>query len=369
MNVGSLRRGIWGAPWRRSWLCIRVIWVTCVLLVAVAPSAYAAPHLKLIGKSVTWLYTDGARWAAYEPSAGITRLIDSKARRSSNRPDPTGCTGGLVAVGSGELLYHCEQQCPPSPTSDGACVFNKGSGQYNWYQDTRYVAEDIATGLSHPIIGDNHLPMANIDEGGSTSLVAVGRQWVEGIVTIYHGGGRYWLNWHTGRLVEEDASMRFDAGKVMDLNSSSLVRPICTPLARATPNSNGVNLEVSDFPSFAYVSPFAFESPEEREEAHGHLRRCGSRQTQTLPGVAPWSLQLGGGVLSWIASDPRIRNNDDTMYLTRLDRHARSWHRRIYTLDGPEVGRHFMLLQHTATTVYETTARPGSLRVYAAWIP
>jgi hypothetical protein len=369
MSVGSLIGGIWGGSWRLCLLPIVVICATCVLQMTVVPGAGAVPRLKLIGRSVTWLYTDGVRWAAYEPSVGITRLVDSKARRSGNRPDPAGCAGGLVAVGSGELLYHCEQQCPPSPVSDGACVFSEGSGEYGWYLEARYVAEDIATGSTHPIIGDTHLPIANISEGGTTSLVAVGRQWLEGIVTAYHGGGKYWLNWHTGRLVEEGAGTRFDAREVVDLNSSGLVRPICTPLARETPSPNQVNLEVSGFPSFGYAWPFAFESVEDGVEAHGDLRHCGSHRRQALPGVAPWSVQLGGRVLSWIASDPRIRNNDDTMYLTRLDRHASSWHKRVYILDGPQVGRHFMLLQHTVTTLYETTGRLGRLQVYAAQIP
>jgi hypothetical protein len=339
--------------------------VLVVLLLAVAsPNAHAGPRLKLIGGSVTSLYTDGARWAAYEPSAGVTRLIDSKTRRLSNRTDPTGCAGGLVAVGSGELLYHCEQQCPPSP-NDRGCVFpnDSGEGGFNWYEDTRYVAEDLATGLAHPIVGDSRLPIANTSEGGDTALGAIGRQWVEGTVSVYHGGDHYWLNWHTGRLVEEDSRIRFDAREAVDLNSVGLVRPICAPLTHDTEFNT---IEVSALLFFAYVAPFAVESPE--GQAHGRLRRCGSDQARSLPGVAPWSLQLGGGVLSWIASDPRIKNNDDTMYLTRLDPHARSWRRKIYTLDGPEVGQHFMLLQHTATTVYETTTR-GSIQIYAALIP
>jgi hypothetical protein len=37
-----------------------------------------------------WLYTDGARWAAYESVLGTTRLLDTKSGHGYDRPDPEG---------------------------------------------------------------------------------------------------------------------------------------------------------------------------------------------------------------------------------------------------------------------------------------
>src|ERR1700758_4502625 len=55
----------------------------------------------------TGMFTDGHRFAAFEPVEGTTRVIDATGEEGGDRPDPAGCVGGLVAVGAGELLYSC----------------------------------------------------------------------------------------------------------------------------------------------------------------------------------------------------------------------------------------------------------------------
>jgi hypothetical protein len=336
--------------------------VLVALLVGVAaPSAYGTPRLRLIGTAVTRLYSDGVRWAAYEPTAGTTRLIDARTGRWSRRHDPEGCAGGLIAVGSEDLLYQCSHQpCEHRSLQFGGCVV-EGPGEASF--DANYVVVDIATKIARAVVGDRHLPLDDSPVGGYTHLTAIGSQWVEGETSSERSGYVFFLNWHTGEVRQETERPNGNYPTFEDLDNAKLVRPICTPLRRRAAADPGVRGALP----FAYAAPFAVEADEVAGELS--LMRCGSHLVHALPGERAGSLQIGGGVLSWIAADPRIENNDDTMYLTRLEPHSRSWHGRIYTLTGPEVGADHMLLQHTRTTVYETATRQLPIHIYAARIP
>ena len=73
----------------------------------------ATLHMKLLASTAGPLFTDGRRWAAYEPGQGTTRLWDALTGHSLTRSDPEGCAGGLVAAGGGVLLYACgDPECP-----------------------------------------------------------------------------------------------------------------------------------------------------------------------------------------------------------------------------------------------------------------
>jgi hypothetical protein len=320
-----------------------------------AVAAQGAIRLKLVGVAATPLYTDGAGWAAYEPTAGTTRIIDERTRHSTNRTDPEGCAGGLLALGGGELLYQCAHgSCPRY-----GCMERTADGGY---VDASYAVEDIVGGAVHPVVGANHLPLDESEGPGYTQLSAVGSQWVQGETNSVYSGYRFFLNWHTSELREEGHQPAGGFKTVEDLSSPALAESMCSPLTRTF--SLGIHQRLP--PTFVYEFPFAVANNEEGEPS---LRRCGSLRSQVLPGKQATSLQLGGGLLSWIAVDPSIPNNDDTMYLTPLQPHARDWHGRIYTVRGPEVGAEFMLLQHTSTMIYETAERRGPRRIYTAHLP
>jgi hypothetical protein len=270
--------------------------------------------------------------------------MDANTGRSTDHGDPQGCAGGLVAVGSGELLYRCADQ-----------------------PRTRYVVVDIATSREHPVVGTDHLPYEFTGaEGFSTELVAIGSQWAEGRTSgaTHLEGSIVYLNWHTGQLRQEGKEPPLGYRRTADLNYARLFRPICPPLTHKLVNE--IHIPSWEFP-FAYMFPFVVETPGWKGQLR--LRKCGSNVAHELSGERASSLQVGAGIVSWIAADPHIANNDDTMYSTRLNGHVPSWHGRIEKLWGPEVGASWMLLQHTSTMVYETAERLGPLRIYAMRIP
>jgi hypothetical protein len=235
------------------------------------------------------------------------------------------------------------------------------------YFDANYVVEDVATGAAMTVVGDGHLPFDDSEGDGYTGMTAVGSQWVKGETNSLYGGWVFFLNWHTGELRTEGRQPPGGYSTFEDLDSTGLVQPICAPLKRSS--ETGIH-RWGPLP-FTYAAPLGAGVSETANEALGSLtlRKCGSRAGQALPGSEVRSLQSGGRVLSWIAADPHTGNNGDTMYVTRLEPHARRWHGRVYTLAHP-AGADFTLLQHTATTVYETTAIPEhSIRIYAARIP
>ncbi len=122
-------------------------------------------HLKQIGTSYTRVYTDGVRWAVYEPTEGVTRIMDTVRGTSTTRPDPEGCAGGLIAVGGGEILYACsdsqcaeaadvclpEQQCPP-PRQIFYC------SERSKYESGRWTVEDLTSGAQYPLNIGKGLP-------------------------------------------------------------------------------------------------------------------------------------------------------------------------------------------------------------------
>ena len=341
--------------------------VPLVLSLVFVANADGIPRLRLVGTSVTPLYTNGVRWAAYEPTTGTTRIMDARRGQWFSRRDPEGCAGGLVAVGTSDLLYLCTH--PPCRQgflgSPGGCSVQIGSEAQ---LDARYMVEGLASGAAEPVAGEEHLPFDDSEGGGFTALTRVGSQWVQGETNTLYSGYVFFLNWHDGELrterLQPDGEPPQPDGEhlTVDLDSPNLTKPICAPLTRIW--ASGIH-SWGPLP-FAYAPPFAATGYEDGKVT---LERCGSQAARSLPGQESDSLQIGAGILSWIAANPRIKNNDDTMYLTRLQSHAHNWHGRVYTLAGPEVGAHFMLLAHTRTTVYETAMRRGPTRIYAARIP
>ena len=117
-------------------------------------------RLKRIGTSYTPVYTDGVRWAVYEPTEGVTRVMDTITGTSTTRPDPDGCAGGLIAVGGGEILYACsDHECPEATD---ACVISPvqtiGQPYQRSYEIGRWIVEDVTSGAEQQLNAGKGLP-------------------------------------------------------------------------------------------------------------------------------------------------------------------------------------------------------------------
>jgi hypothetical protein len=340
----------------KSGLCVSSLIVLAALALTAPANGYVHIKLRFLGKPASRLYADGNRWAAYEPSSGITRIIDARTGTESERSNPEGCADGLneglgqlVGSGSGYLLYDCGNS-PMRPLQ-------------------RYVVDRIEDGAYHVVTVS--LPAS--DPVADTYFSDVGRQWLAGTTFGYRFVYPVFLNWHTGKLVEDGAFS--DAAEVENLNRAGLWQPLCNPLRRI-PNPTELNFfESPRFTSFLYAPPFAVadEAVRSGSDVVGtsakpiRLMRCGTHAYRKLPGWGA-SMQVGSGRLTWIA----LGRNKPVAYVTRLDAHRRRWHDAIIALDapagsaGPDAQN--WLLQHTARTIFlSVISRPDeAVSLYAA---
>lgn len=398
-RVRTCERGpkVWGWVRRTPLPVLPVMPVMPVLLCALvtAASAMAGPpvagaakaeptlKMKLLGTAVIKpnpnrpdfygaLYTDGVRWAAYEPTMGTTRIINTITSGAVNRPDPVGCNGQLIAVGGGKLLYACAN--PECPGEAELCTVKSTEQSTREYETTRYVIEDIIGAAQHPMAGENHLPTGSTaNEGGSGIIDAIGKEWAEGSIGTHFGTATFFVNWHTGVMEKEEPALG-DATFYEDLNSRELLQSLCEPLARPVSDDSGS----PPFAPIQYESPFAVIGPLGYEQVLLQLHRCGSDRRMLLPEGGPYasSVQLGGGVLSWVGSGNRgnyIKNGG--AYVTQMLPRSRNWHGPLYRLKlpNPKILTEYtpFILQHTSTMVFATVEPEGSQysRVYYSRLP
>lgn len=316
------------------------------------------------------LYTDGVRWAAYEPTPDMTRIIDTRTGGSVNRPDPVGCNGQLVAVGGGELLYACAN--PECPGEAERCPVKSTEQFTEQYETTRYVVEDIVGAGQHPLVGENRLPTGSVaNEGGPGLLVAIGRQWAQGEVGTHFGIATFFANWHTGVIESEERTLA-DAAFYENLNSRDLLQSLCEPLTR--PVSKG--LGPPPFAPIQYKFPFAVIGPLGYEQVPLELRRCGKNKSVPLPESGPYasSVQLDSRVLSWVGSGSKKTTRKGSAYVTRLLPHSQSWHGKFYELTGWSSAKVHsytpLIIQHTATMIFATVKAESSYsQIYYARLP
>lgn len=296
------------------------------------------------------LLTDGTRWAAYEPKAGVTRLIDTKTGHRTDRPDPAGCTGGLIAIGGGEMLYRCAN--PECPNEAKSCFIKLATGVETYeYKNARFMVEDVITGVQQSVAGEEHFPPST---AGGPGLEAIGTQWAKGVVETNGGASFFFVNWHTGEVIQEEEEPPSADEAVENLNRVQLLQPLCKPVVRPSEA-----LQAKKFVSTSYEPPFAIIGPSRSDSVSPQLHRCGNRARLFLPGGGP--VQLGGGVLSWGIS-----------YVTRLRARAHTWHGLVYRVAGAVGGTSAnLLLQHTSTMVFVTVAasRSRSSQIYFARLP
>lgn len=300
-----------------------------------------------------WLYTDGARWAAYEPMAGTTRLIDTVTNKTIERPDPEGCADGLIAVDGGEILYSCED--PECPEHERSCPLPSN----NTLASTRYVVEDIGSDEQHPVAGEDTLPNQS-PEAGIGGLSEIGSQWAEGGIGTHVGAYQFFLNWRTGQLVL--AEKEESETSVEDLGNPGLKQRLCKPITRP---ENKAEYKFSLYAPLQYEPPFAVVGPLDTSDPEAdvplQIRKCGSGKRVFPPSGG--GVQLGARVLSWAGNGA---------YITPLYVKGREWHGPYYKLLGLPMGREVEgpLVQHTSSMVF-VTVQTGltPAQVYLARLP
>jgi hypothetical protein len=286
--------------------------------------------------------------------------MDTVKGTSMTRPDPEGCAGGLLAVGGGEILYECvDSECPEQQVV--TCLIPELKGLDR--QIVRLVVVDIATGMQHPVAGENDIPSGGPPTGSPSTFNEVGSQWLAGNTNIYHAGGIFFLNWHSGRLFWEEEEPDTASRDFEDLNSEELLQPMCSPLMRGLAPPIELRSNTKFVKSSDYAPPFLVEERFKPgpSDYRLYLRRCGSPHQELIgsskspdQGVGVGAgLQASGGVLSYGLG-----------YLWHLDARERPWIGRSYRLTGlPSPKPREMpggLEQHTSTMVFETIERAGA---------
>jgi hypothetical protein len=310
-------------------------------------------RLKRLGTSYTQVYTDGVRWAVYEPTEDVTRIMDTVNGTSTTRPDPEGCAGGLIAVGGGEILYACSD--PECPEATDACVITPfhtpGEQPYKFpYELGRWVVEDAASGTEHQLnIGKGLPPYRTRYETSTNDLSLIGSQWAASVPSQ-----AYFVNWHTGQVLEEEEEPSSANRDYENLDSEALFAPLCPPL-ELSPYPTGVIYENPPrYSPFAYSPPFMIEDRYSDRDFrfHSYLRRCGSTRVTRLPEEAG----LRSGLL--FSDDGRV---------TQLNPDGRSWLGRSYRIGGLSKDRSAsqgvtstMVFEAFATR--ETTSEPKAFR-------
>jgi hypothetical protein len=307
----------------------------------------------LYGHAFSAVVTDGVRYAAFEPVEGTTRVIDAVTGASVDRPDPVGCEGGLVGVGSGELLYSC---VPPGcvgpvlgPPSAGVVTISCETPATNAFARALYVVEDIDGGGLHVVAGGDRIPGSE-----APAFDEVGSQWVAGPVSGLHFDVTLYLDWHTGRQLTDDQEPRSSAGSTEDLDASPLLRRLCGPLRRTAQAAETGQTTPTFFP-LTYAPPFAASI----DGAGGRLRlrRCGSARIARLRGTGVTQFQLAGGAISWatfaLLPDPAVAGGGQpgAIYAVALHSSGRRWLASTFHYTGAPAG----VVDHTARTLYDST--------------
>lgn len=306
--------------------------------------------LKLVGAAVSSVYTDGVRWAAYEPSRGVTRLMDTIAGTSVNRDDPEGCAGGLDAMGGGELLYDCtDPMCPPE--HGHLCVLKWPEGSPLEYETfARFVMVDIATGAQHVVVGTEGTSLGASMEGASTQATVwfggpIGSQWMTGGDSEQLTSKRFFLNWHTGSVIPESGGIGTPYSYDWeDLNSEQIIQPLCRPLSRPLRVAGGENAPL--YVPATYAPPLAVIEAGKEDKRTPQLLHCGSSKHVSLPSCG--EPRFGGGVLSC-----------GVELVTQIAPRRYPWHKAFYRVSPPAGDKYSGLLQHTSTAILATFRRDG----------
>jgi hypothetical protein len=213
---------------------------------------------KPVGTAKGVVGTDGRRFAAWRPASGhTTTVLDASDGHIATVDDPAGC--GNPVIGASALLFTCTASVP-----------GRVSGA--WIVDLR-------TGLGRQAVAEE----ATIDD--FRSWVAVGRRWLQALGTSYHRQASAFYDRATGRRY--NGALPFGPRRQPDLDRSTLVRPICSPLRASTDGFENLPPEHSDgYVPLLFSGRWALDTgPEVLSASRGQrlvLKRCGTRHATLM---------------------------------------------------------------------------------------
>jgi hypothetical protein len=340
--------------------------VTLGLLAATlaAPAGAAAGSFRPLATGKTAATSDGERFVAWQSDQfARTYILDTRTgqrfqvttptiryRAQPPPPPPPGYppppdpeheySCGLGGVGSGLLLWDCGfiGGAAPLVTPWGARLL------------------DLRTRTPVPVHGEAAL-RRRYPDAEAFGFVGVGRRWLTGYTKPAYGGRRFFLDWRTGRVVDDGRAIGpspLPGHQVRDLDNPTLNTTLCAPLRRRETEA----------------APYRFDFPfglsvrrPPRFGAYGALvlDRCG-RRARTIVRWPGWGGQeLGSGVVSW-------QDGSRAMVL-----HAATGRRASVSFAGlPRGASTLPELQHTATRLVLSLASQGptyTWTLYTAPLP
>jgi hypothetical protein len=336
----------------------------CLVLLGLLPisPASASPSVPLhllYAHAFSAVMTDGGRYAAFEPTEGTTRVIDSTTGAAVDRADPVGCAGGLAGVGAGEFLYSCiPPGCQPpilGPLTAGVPTIACATPPTGPYARVLYVVEDIDGGTLHVVAGSDRIsPGAG---GEYPAFDAIGSQWLSSPFAGLHVEVTLYLDWHTAQQLTDDKEAKSSVRSTEDLDVPKLLRPLCAPLRR-TAQASGDGVTNSAFLPFSYSPPFGASIA----GAGGRLllSRCGSTRTAQLRGAGVTQFQLSGGWIAWATfsrqfpAEPSL-DEPGAIYAAALHSIGRRWLATTFLYTGAPAG----VVSDTPEALYDSTTSAG----------
>jgi hypothetical protein len=255
---------------------------------AAAGAATAASFEQVGGDLSGAAHGDGDRWVAYAIDLTTVQAFDEVGGTTHQVPIPCATTPGrdpLLAVGGGQAIVGCARAGGIAP---------------------RPLRLDLAAGTWHEIPGIDALQARyerqSLDHG--LQVTAVGARWLAAVASGHHYSFDLAIDWRSGALGPEPTS-----STAPDLDAAPLNVPLCSPLAR-TPERESIYSDLPAFEAMQYDAPFAVSNGSATPLT---LRRCDSAASTTLQ-PAPsdtavtgtTSVQLSGGVVSWLAQQARL---------------------------------------------------------------
>jgi hypothetical protein len=260
--------------WRRALL------MACVTAALASPEAGAVTPLRPLGLADGAVVTDGARYAAYDPVPGVTRIIDTRAEGSRVIARPDGCR--TAALGAGQLLWGCDVDCGVDRRWEKAVLYDLRSG----------------------IVRDGPLPegppcSSRASDDGQRSVVAIGRHWLAYAVGAYH----VTVTAYVDRADRHGLRESEDARVAVDLDAPSGQVHMCSPMRREY--NDMANLVSNTYRPFAYRAPWGLttaggDEHTDTDELSLLLHRCGRRPVRISD--CPNSClrpSLGAGIATW----------------------------------------------------------------------
>jgi hypothetical protein len=283
-------------------IVIRAVLAIAVLAVLLVAPRQARAAFSPLGPALTPVFTDGARYAAWQRERYVTRVLDTSTGETFDLATPR------IVLQGPQPQSRPGQPTPPRPTYEFPCrVTSLGAGLLVWDclssggpSDVKppwgLRLFDLRTRTEVPVRGlgglSTRFPAAEAFGFGD-----VGSQWVAGVTVQTPPSRRFFLNWRTGRIVAGELTDRPSNARsryVRDLDRAGLETRLCDPLRRMETRGAGYQYErpfgLALVPTGTRWDPVA--PPVLR------LDRCG-RPPLRLARCRCWDARLASGLVSW----------------------------------------------------------------------